>query len=172
MKTGGVYLGFHTLRGRKFPHGNFRTTRVLRSRNADCRKNAVFRQSRKKRETERDERHVAQKGTASPYLRRILPHQAQSRRVYPLVHLLDHHRPRGRRSRRGLPSRARLGDRNAHRTRVDAVFSAARRSVHRVLVQPDGYAARARHEFHPHLGAQGQIRCGCGSRRAFLSPRC
>ena len=26
MKTGGVYLGFHTLRGRKFPHGNFRTS--------------------------------------------------------------------------------------------------------------------------------------------------
>ena len=26
MKTGGVYLGFHTLRGRKFPYGNFRTS--------------------------------------------------------------------------------------------------------------------------------------------------
>ena len=26
MKTGGVYLGFHTFRGRKFPHGNFRTS--------------------------------------------------------------------------------------------------------------------------------------------------
>ena len=26
IKTGGVYLGFHTLRGRKFPHGNFRTS--------------------------------------------------------------------------------------------------------------------------------------------------
>ena len=26
MKTGGVSLGFHTLRGRKFPHGNFRTS--------------------------------------------------------------------------------------------------------------------------------------------------
>ena len=24
--TGGVYLGFYTLRGRKFPHGNFRTS--------------------------------------------------------------------------------------------------------------------------------------------------
>ena len=24
--TGGVYLGFHTLRGRKFPYGNFRTS--------------------------------------------------------------------------------------------------------------------------------------------------
>ena len=31
MKTGGVYLGFDTSGGRKFPHGNFRTTRVLRS---------------------------------------------------------------------------------------------------------------------------------------------
>ena len=45
MKTGGVYLGFHTSGGRKFPHGNFRTTRVLRSQNTDCRKNEVFRQS-------------------------------------------------------------------------------------------------------------------------------
>ena len=26
IKTGGVYLGFYTLRGRKFPHGNFRTS--------------------------------------------------------------------------------------------------------------------------------------------------
>ena len=26
MKTGGVYLGFHTFRGRKFPYGNFRTS--------------------------------------------------------------------------------------------------------------------------------------------------
>ena len=25
-KTEGVYLGFDTLRGRKFPHGNFRTS--------------------------------------------------------------------------------------------------------------------------------------------------
>ena len=25
-KTGGVYLGFRTLRGRKFPYGNFRTS--------------------------------------------------------------------------------------------------------------------------------------------------
>ncbi|WP_418916877.1 hypothetical protein, partial [Agathobaculum sp.] len=25
-KTGGVYLGFRTLRGRKFPHRNFRTS--------------------------------------------------------------------------------------------------------------------------------------------------
>ena len=32
-KTGGVYLGFFTSGGRKFPHGNFRTTRVLRSQN-------------------------------------------------------------------------------------------------------------------------------------------
>ena len=26
IKTGGVYLGFYTLRGRKFPYGNFRTS--------------------------------------------------------------------------------------------------------------------------------------------------
>ena len=26
IKTGGVYLGFDTLRGRKFLHGNFRTS--------------------------------------------------------------------------------------------------------------------------------------------------
>ena len=26
IKTGGVYLGFYTLRGRKFPNGNFRTS--------------------------------------------------------------------------------------------------------------------------------------------------
>ena len=26
QKTGGVYLGFLTLRGRKFPNGNFRTS--------------------------------------------------------------------------------------------------------------------------------------------------
>ena len=26
IKTGGVYLGFDALRGRKFPHGNFRTS--------------------------------------------------------------------------------------------------------------------------------------------------
>ena len=45
MKTGGVYLGFHTFRGRKFLYGNFRTTRVLHSQNTDCRKNEVFRQS-------------------------------------------------------------------------------------------------------------------------------
>ena len=42
--TGDMRLGFVTLRGRKFPHGNFRTTRVLRSQNTTCRKNAVFRQ--------------------------------------------------------------------------------------------------------------------------------
>ena len=33
IKTGGVYLGFDTSGGRKFPHGNFRTTRFLRSQN-------------------------------------------------------------------------------------------------------------------------------------------
>ena len=42
-----VYHGFYTLRGRKFPHGNFRTTRVLRSQNTDCRKNEVFRQAQR-----------------------------------------------------------------------------------------------------------------------------
>ena len=26
IKTGGVYLGFDTLKGRKFPYGNFRTS--------------------------------------------------------------------------------------------------------------------------------------------------
>ena len=26
IKTGGVYLGFDTFRGRKFPYGNFRTS--------------------------------------------------------------------------------------------------------------------------------------------------
>ena len=26
IKTGGVYLGLDTLRGRKFPYGNFRTS--------------------------------------------------------------------------------------------------------------------------------------------------
>ena len=41
-KTGDMCLGFFTLRGRKFPHGNFRTTRVLRSQNTDCRKNDSF----------------------------------------------------------------------------------------------------------------------------------
>ena len=33
IKTEDMCLGFYTLRGRKFPHGNFRTTRVLRSQN-------------------------------------------------------------------------------------------------------------------------------------------
>ena len=42
IETGGVYLGFDTLRGRKFPHGNFRTTRVLHIQNTDCRKNDSF----------------------------------------------------------------------------------------------------------------------------------
>ena len=42
IETGGVYPGFDTLRGRKFPHGNFRTTRVLHSQNTDCRKNDSF----------------------------------------------------------------------------------------------------------------------------------
>ena len=34
-------LVFFTLKGRKFPHGNFRTTRVLRSQNTTCRRNKV-----------------------------------------------------------------------------------------------------------------------------------
>ena len=34
--------GFLTLGGRKFPYGNFRTTRVLRSQNTDCRRNVSF----------------------------------------------------------------------------------------------------------------------------------
>ena len=33
IKTEDMCLGFYNLRGRKFPHGNFRTTRVLRSQN-------------------------------------------------------------------------------------------------------------------------------------------
>ena len=40
-KNRGVYLGFYALRGRKFPHGNFRTTRVLRSQNTTCLRNKV-----------------------------------------------------------------------------------------------------------------------------------
>ena len=39
IETGGMYLDFDTLKERKFPHGNFRTTRVLHSQNTDCRKN-------------------------------------------------------------------------------------------------------------------------------------
>ena len=38
-------LGFFTLRGRKFPHGNFRTSVFCEVRTQDCRKNEVFRQS-------------------------------------------------------------------------------------------------------------------------------
>ena len=41
-KSWGVYLGVLSLRGRRFPHGNVRTTRVLRSQNTDCRKTIVF----------------------------------------------------------------------------------------------------------------------------------
>ena len=39
IETGGMYLDFDTLKERKFPHGTFRTTRVLHSQNTDCRKN-------------------------------------------------------------------------------------------------------------------------------------
>lgn len=42
IETGGVYPDFDALRGRKFPHGNFRTTRVLHSQNTDYRKNDSF----------------------------------------------------------------------------------------------------------------------------------
>ena len=45
IQTGGVYLGLDTLRGRKFPHGNFRTSVFCVRQNTDCRKNEVFRQS-------------------------------------------------------------------------------------------------------------------------------
>ena len=40
-KTGDMRLGFFTSGGRKFPHGNFRTTRVLLSQNKPCRRNNV-----------------------------------------------------------------------------------------------------------------------------------
>ena len=40
-KNGDMCLVFFTLRGRKFPHGNFRTTRVLRTQNTTCRRNEV-----------------------------------------------------------------------------------------------------------------------------------
>ncbi len=40
-KNEDMCLVFFTLRGRKFPHGNFRTTRVLRSQNTTCLRNKV-----------------------------------------------------------------------------------------------------------------------------------
>ena len=46
MKTGGVYLGFHTLRGRKFPYGNFRTSVFCEVKTQIVGKTIVFRQSR------------------------------------------------------------------------------------------------------------------------------
>ena len=45
MKTGGVYLGFHTLRGRKFPYGNFRTSVFCEVKTQIVGKTIVFRQS-------------------------------------------------------------------------------------------------------------------------------
>ena len=48
-ETGGVYLGLDTLRGRKFPYGNFRTSVFCVRQNTDCRKNEVFRQTKKAR---------------------------------------------------------------------------------------------------------------------------
>ena len=44
MKTGGVYLGFHTLRGRKFPYGNFRTSVFCEVKTQIVGKTIVFRQ--------------------------------------------------------------------------------------------------------------------------------
>ena len=43
--TGGVYLGFHTLRGRKFPYGNFRTSVFCEVKTQIVGKTIVFRQS-------------------------------------------------------------------------------------------------------------------------------
>ena len=43
--TEGVYLGFYTYRGRKFPHGNFRTSvfcGATRCQNTSCRRNRGF----------------------------------------------------------------------------------------------------------------------------------
>ena len=44
MKSEGVYLVFHSARGKKFPNGNFWTTGIRQRRNRDCRK-IIFRQS-------------------------------------------------------------------------------------------------------------------------------
>ncbi|RHT29996.1 hypothetical protein DW806_00280 [Butyricicoccus sp. AM32-19] len=41
----GVYLGFDTLSGRKFPHGNFRTTVFCEVKTQIVGKTVVFRQS-------------------------------------------------------------------------------------------------------------------------------
>ena len=46
IKTGGVYLGFYTLRGRKFPHGNFRTSVFCEVKTHHVGKTLVFRQIR------------------------------------------------------------------------------------------------------------------------------
>ncbi len=45
IKTGSMYHGFYTSRGRKFPNGNFRTSvfcGAKRCQNTDCRKNVSF----------------------------------------------------------------------------------------------------------------------------------
>ena len=47
MKTEGVYLDFHTFRGRKFPHGNFRTSVFCKVKTQIVGKTVVFRQSQK-----------------------------------------------------------------------------------------------------------------------------
>ena len=44
MKSEGVYLVFHSARGKKFPNGNFWTIDIRQRRNRDCRK-IIFRQS-------------------------------------------------------------------------------------------------------------------------------
>ena len=49
MKTECVYLGFHTFRGRKFPHGNFRTAVFCKVKTQIVGKTVVFRQSQKER---------------------------------------------------------------------------------------------------------------------------
>ena len=44
-ETGGVYLGLDTLRGRKFPYGNFRTSVFCEVKTQIVGKTIVFRQS-------------------------------------------------------------------------------------------------------------------------------
>ena len=39
IKTGSVYLGFYTLRGKKFPYGNFRTTLERPTVRSSCQPN-------------------------------------------------------------------------------------------------------------------------------------
>ena len=49
IQTGGVYLGFLTLRGRKFPHGNFRTSVFCAVRTQIVGETLVSRQSQARR---------------------------------------------------------------------------------------------------------------------------